>query len=86
MSCLRQAKAVVNILLAEAEKKRHTLTIILAGYKDEIESKVYGANPGFKSRFRQVWDSLRFRKEKKLIKKEFFLVADVFKPLDMVES
>jgi uncharacterized ferredoxin-like protein len=44
----------VTVLLTAAENKRQTLTIILAGYKDEIESKLYCADPGFKSRFRQV--------------------------------
>ena len=42
------------MLLTAAENKRDSLTIILAGYKDEIEGKLYTSDAGFKSRFRQV--------------------------------
>ena len=30
------------------------MTIIFAGYKDDIEEKLYGFNPGLKSRFRDI--------------------------------
>ena len=42
------------MLLTAAENKRDSLSIILAGYKDEIEGKLYASDAGFKSRFRQV--------------------------------
>ena len=48
----KSAKAVVTVLLTAAENKRETLTVILAGYKDEIEDRLYASDPGFKSRFR----------------------------------
>jgi hypothetical protein len=50
----KSAKAIITIMLTAAENKREALTIILAGYKDEIETKLYASDQGFKSRFRQV--------------------------------
>ena len=49
-----EGKAVVNQLLTAAEEQRETMTIIFAGYKDDIEEKLYGFNPGLKSRFRDI--------------------------------
>ena len=50
----KSSKAVITVLQTAAENKRDSLTVILAGYKDEIESKLYASDPGFKSRFRSV--------------------------------
>ena len=47
-------KSVVNQLMTAAENQRDKLTIIFAGYKDDIEDKLYGFNPGMKSRFRDM--------------------------------
>jgi hypothetical protein len=44
----------VSQLLTAAEDKRETLTVIFAGYKDDIETKLYSFNPGLKSRFKDV--------------------------------
>ena len=41
-------------LLTAAEDKRESLTVIFAGYKDDIETKLYSFNPGLKSRFKDV--------------------------------
>ena len=46
--------AVTQILIEAAENKRTELTIMIAGYKDEIEKKLYGFDVGLKSRFRDV--------------------------------
>ncbi|KAL1518601.1 hypothetical protein AB1Y20_002889 [Prymnesium parvum] len=44
-------RAVFMQLLAAAENHRARLTIILAGYKSDIEQKLYEFNDGFASRF-----------------------------------
>ena len=49
-----EGKAIVSQLLTAAEDKRETLTVIFAGYKDDIETKLYSFNPGLKSRFKDV--------------------------------
>jgi len=46
--------AIVTKLLKAAEDDRERLTIILAGYQDEIEERLYGSDPGFRSRFEDV--------------------------------
>eukprot|EP00947_MAST-08B_sp_MAST-8B-sp1_P001479 g1479.t1 len=64
-------KGIVDQILVAAEDCRTKLSIILAGYKDEIEEKLYGFNTGMPSRFksvffedfdkrelRQIWDRL----------------------------
>eukprot|EP01138_Halocafeteria_seosinensis_P012762 gb/GECG01013038.1/.p1 GENE.gb/GECG01013038.1/~~gb/GECG01013038.1/.p1 ORF type:complete len:1630 (+),score=274.52 gb/GECG01013038.1/:1-4890(+) len=45
---------IVDELLVAAENYREQLTIILAGYKDEIESKLYSYNSGMVSRFQEL--------------------------------
>ena len=47
-------KAVINHLMTAAEDMRDRLSIFFAGYKDDIEQKLYGFNPGMKSRFRDL--------------------------------
>ena len=49
-----EGKAIVNMLLTAAEDRRETLTVIFAGYKDDVEDKLYSFNPGLKSRFRDI--------------------------------
>jgi Holliday junction resolvasome RuvABC ATP-dependent DNA helicase subunit len=44
-------KAAVMQLLKVAEERRKELTNILAGHKDDIESKLFAFNDGFTSRF-----------------------------------
>ena len=48
-------KAIAELLLDVAESKRHEITIILAGYKDDIEDKLFNFNSGFASRFPYVF-------------------------------
>lgn len=50
----KEGRSIVTQLLTVAENKRTEISIIIAGYKDEIEDKLYGADPGFKSRFRTI--------------------------------
>jgi SpoVK/Ycf46/Vps4 family AAA+-type ATPase len=45
------AAAVAIQLLDAAEAKRTELTIIMAGYKDDMETKLFDFNDGFNSRF-----------------------------------
>lgn len=64
-------KAIFNYIMDAAEDSRSVLTIILAGYKNDVEQKLYAFNVGLKSRFddiifkdygerelRQIWDKL----------------------------
>ena len=46
--------AVFNIIMDAAERYRSTLTIILAGYRADIEKNLYGFNVGMPSRFMDV--------------------------------
>lgn len=48
------ARPVVGVLSAAAEARRGSLSIILAGFKDEIEEKLYACDVGLRSRFRAV--------------------------------
>jgi len=45
---------IVNELLTLAENERDRLTVILAGYEDDMNSKMYAYNDGLKSRFQEV--------------------------------
>ena len=45
---------IVDELLTAAENHREDMTIILAGYKDDIEQKLFGYNSGMSSRFEEV--------------------------------
>ena len=64
-------KAIFNYIMDAAEDARSVLTIILAGYKNDVEQKLYAFNVGLKSRFddimfkdygerelRQIWAKL----------------------------
>ena len=46
----KEGKEILDQLLTASEKHRANLSIVLAGYKDEIETKLYEANVGMKSR------------------------------------
>ena len=48
-------KAIAELLLDVAESQRHEITIILAGYKDDIEDKLFNFNSGFASKFPYVF-------------------------------
>eukprot|EP01035_Chromulina_nebulosa_P018635 gene18635-24374_t len=48
-------REIADLLLDYSESRRDDLTIILAGYKDDIEQKLFDFNIGFKSRFSFVW-------------------------------
>ena len=50
-----EGRAIVNEIMSVAEEFRDTVTIILAGYKSDIESKLLAFNPGMASRFRSVY-------------------------------
>jgi hypothetical protein len=45
---------ILNDIMEAAEKHRDKVTIIMAGYRDDIERKLYDYNPGVASRFRDV--------------------------------
>ncbi|CAK0788469.1 unnamed protein product [Prorocentrum cordatum] len=45
---------VVNEIVTTAENDREHLTIILAGYEDDMNDKFFAYNPGLKSRFKEV--------------------------------
>lgn len=47
-------RAIFNSIMQAAEEYRDRVTIILAGYKKDIESKLYAYNPGMASRIRSV--------------------------------
>ena len=49
----KEGRAILTQLLTVAEDRRTEISIILAGYKDDIENKLYAANPGVKSRFQR---------------------------------
>ena len=47
-------KAIAELLLDVSESQRHEITIILAGYKDDIEEQLFNFNSGFASRFPHI--------------------------------
>ncbi|RMX65665.1 hypothetical protein KXD40_008073 [Peronospora effusa] len=49
-----KGKPIVAELLTAAENKRDDLSIILAGYEDDIQKKLYAYNDGLASRFEEV--------------------------------
>lgn len=46
-----EGRAILAEIMSAAEEHRDSLTIILAGYKDEIEQKLFSSNSGMASRF-----------------------------------
>ena len=46
-----QGQGIFDLLMLAAENHKKDLTIILAGYKDDIENKLYSYNVGLKRRF-----------------------------------
>ena len=46
---------IANSLLLLAENQRDEISLILAGYEDELNDKLFAFNPGFKSRFTEVF-------------------------------
>ncbi|KAI9096945.1 hypothetical protein DFS34DRAFT_128949 [Phlyctochytrium arcticum] len=49
-----KGKPIVSELLTAAENHRERLSIILAGYEDDINTKLFAYNDGFKSRFKEL--------------------------------
>ena len=49
-----KGKPIVAELLTAAEDKRDALSIILAGYEDDIQKKLYAYNDGLRSRFEEI--------------------------------
>ncbi|KAG6592606.1 Serine/threonine-protein kinase mph1 [Phytophthora cinnamomi] len=49
-----KGRPIVAELLTAAEDKRDDLSIILAGYEDDIQKKLYAYNDGLSSRFEEV--------------------------------
>ncbi|RHY06073.1 hypothetical protein DYB36_006893 [Aphanomyces astaci] len=49
-----KGKPIVSELLTLADNKRDQLTIILAGYEDDMQEKLFSFNQGLKSRFEHV--------------------------------
>jgi Cdc6-like AAA superfamily ATPase len=50
-----KGRPIVNELLTLSENERERLTIILAGYPDEMNDKFFAYNPGLRSRFTEVF-------------------------------
>lgn len=50
----RTGREIVDELLLAADQRRETLTIILAGYKDDMERELFAYNIGMMSRFTEV--------------------------------
>ena len=50
-----KGKPIVSELLVIAENKRDRLSIILAGYEDDMNEKLFAFNEGIKSRFDMVY-------------------------------
>jgi SpoVK/Ycf46/Vps4 family AAA+-type ATPase len=51
----KMGKAIVSEILTSSENQRDHLSIILAGYEDDIQEKLYSSNEGLKSRFETVY-------------------------------
>ncbi|GLD99445.1 hypothetical protein PINS_up008164 [Pythium insidiosum] len=49
-----KGRPIVAELLVAAEDKRHDLSVIIAGYEDDIQKKLYAYNDGLRSRFIEV--------------------------------
>ena len=49
-----EGRAIINEIMSVAEEFRDTVTIILAGYKDDIEKKLLAFNSGMASRFQTI--------------------------------
>lgn len=49
-----RGKPIVTELLVAAEDLRHDLSVILAGYEDDIQRQLYAYNSGLRSRFVEV--------------------------------
>lgn len=49
-----KGKPIVAELLTAAEDKRGELSIIIAGYEDDIQNKLYAFNDGLQSRFNEI--------------------------------
>ena len=50
-----KGKPIVSELLTASENLRNELTIIIAGYEDEIHNKLFAFNSGMKSRFKEMF-------------------------------
>lgn len=50
----REGKLILADIMQAAEEHRDTISIILAGYQDDIEKKLYSFNSGMASRFQTV--------------------------------
>lgn len=50
----RDGAAIMSEIMSAAEDHRDKVTIILAGYRDDVENKLYAYNPGMASRFVDV--------------------------------
>ena len=49
-----KGRPIVNEILTLCENERENLSLILAGYEDEFQERLFKYNPGLKSRFREV--------------------------------
>ena len=46
-----EGRQIANEILVQTENNRASLTVIIAGYKDDIQKELYEYDPGFRSRF-----------------------------------
>ena len=49
-----EGRAILAEIMSVAEEFRDSVTIIIAGYKEDIEKKLFAFNPGMASRFRMI--------------------------------
>ena len=49
-----EGRAILAEIMSVAEEFRDSVTIIIAGYKEDIEKKLFSFNPGMASRFRMI--------------------------------
>jgi hypothetical protein len=56
----REGKAIVNHLMEMTESNRDKLSVIIAGYKDDVLEKFFACNQGLPSRFTRVVEFVDF--------------------------
>ena len=52
-------RSILAEIMGLAEEYRGTISVIMAGYKEDIDDKIFAFNPGMRSRFQTVSFELR---------------------------